>query len=305
MTPFWMFATGLLLLTALFITTPLWLRRRSTAAAATQDQLNLNLFQQRCAELEADLATGLLDATQYDAARRDLERELLHDVPAGVNTTVAPTPREPASRWLTVLAAAGAVPALAVGLYFIIGNPTLTAALPPAAATAQMPPLDVLAERLTERLQQTPDNLDGWLMLGQTQFALGRPAEALAALERAYALAPEQSEVMLAYAEALAANNHNSLAGRPTELIANVLAREPTNVTALWLNGMAAFQQQQFAAAINNWQQVLTQIDPAGEEAKSVQALIAEAQQELANEKTPSTPPASSIPPAAQSNSPQ
>ena len=139
-------------------------------------------------------------------------------------------------------------------------------------------PLEVLVQGLAERMEKNPDNLDGWLMLGRTYFAIGQAPKALEAVERAYRLAPEQTSVLIAYAEALAANSGNRLEGRPAELIRTVLAREPGNPSARWLDGMLAYQQERFGDAAETWQGILNELDPAGEEANQMRQMIAEAQ---------------------------
>ncbi len=181
-----------------------------------------------------------------------------------------------------------AVPAVAVLTYLQLGNPQIIPSLETAAVDGapgpatgpdgqQVPALDTLAQGLAERMEQNPDNLEGWLMLGRTYLALDQPAKALQAIERANQLAPDQVSVMLAYAEVLAANSGNSLAGRPAELIRTALEREPTNPSARWLNGMLAYQQERFAEAVGAWQTVLDELDPAGQEAQEMRQMIAEA----------------------------
>ena len=62
-----------------------------------------------------------------------------------------------------------------------------------------------MVERLAERLQQEPDNLEGWVMLGRSYFILKRYSEAAQAYANVMALAEEETPDLLAdYAEALA-----------------------------------------------------------------------------------------------------
>ena len=289
-------------LAAFFIALPLLRGTISnTNSPLGQGELNLQVFRRRLEELDGDLAAGLLDQGQFEAARHDLERELLSDLKgsgrsgdatgvgsAGTDSdaTVANRSAGPAP-WLTLLLVF-AVPAAAVLTYVQLGNPQIIPSLETAAidgapdpATGpdgqQGPALDTLAQGLAERMEQNPDNLEGWLMLGRTYFALEQPAKALQAIERANQLAPDQVAVMLAYAEALAANNGNSLVGRPAELVRTALEREPANPSARWLNGMLAFQQERFADAAGTWQTVLDELDPAAQEAQEMRQMIAEA----------------------------
>lgn len=287
---FWILAAGLAGLAVLFIIAPL-LRPEPTASGDTpadETAMNLALRREQLAELDQDLADGKLDQAQYEAARHDLERETLHDLdtatplPAG-RPLALPGPR------LTLAALAFAVPLGAVLLYLTIGNrdiiPQLEAgALAQAQAAGHgggaegMPPLDVLVARLEERMAQTPDDAEGWTMLGRTYFAMGDTANAEKALARAYALTPNESTLALAYAEVIAANHERSLEGRPAELIGAVLAAEPDNLNARWLSGMVAFQRGQYAGAATMWKPILPQIDPASEDATELKRLIAEAE---------------------------
>jgi cytochrome c-type biogenesis protein CcmH len=309
MTLFWTLAGGLLLLASLVVLWPLWPGRAkpTEAGAPSQNAINLELFRQQLAELDADLANGKLDPEQHQSARRELERELLHDV----GDSGATAPEHPKrGRWLLPVLAL-VLPALAVAIYQATGTPDIiprlaaTNTAPPTAGhgNGEMPPLDVLAERLAARLAQNPEDLEGWMMLGRTWFALGQPAQALKALEAAYALAPENLDVKLTYAEALAANNDNSLEGQPAQLISEVLAAEPDHTNARWLSGMLSFQRGQYTAAIQSWQRLLAQTDPNSRDAEDLRGLIEEARQRGGMVGGPAEPtkpkPAESAPTAA------
>ncbi|EIC19904.1 c-type cytochrome biogenesis protein CcmI [Thiorhodovibrio frisius] len=289
MTLFWTLAGAMLVLAAFFVLVPLWRARTAIAGQAdaakanvTQDAVNLGLFRQQLAELDVDLANGKIDAEQHQAARLELERELLHDLDdAGASSTEHAT----RGRWLLPLLAL-AIPALAVAFYQATGTPDIIPRLAQAGATqsipghggdGEMPPLDELANRLAARMEQNPGDIEGWVMLGRTYFALGNAPGALHALERAYALAPDDLDVKLTYAEALAANNNNNLEGQPAELISQVLAADPNHINARWLTGMLSFQRGQYSAAIQSWQRILDQTAPNSGDAEDLRGLIEEA----------------------------
>lgn len=288
MTLFWTLAGGLMLLAAFFVLLPLWRARTTHAdlakdAPPTQDAVNLGLFRQQLAELDVDLANGKIDPEQHQSARLELERELLHDLDdAGATATEHGT----RGRWLLPLLAL-AIPALALVLYQATGTPEIIPRLADAGAASQgipghggngeMPPLDELANRLAARMEQNPGDIEGWMMLGRTYFSLGEAPSALKALERAYALAPDDLDVKLTYAEALAANNKNQFEGQPAELISQVLAADPNHINARWLSGLLAFQRGQYSAAIQSWQRLLEQLDPNSSDAEDLRGLIEEA----------------------------
>lgn len=312
MTIFWILVAGLAGLALLFVIPPL-LSRREATAETNQDQLNLDVFRQQLVELDADMAAGKLEKGQYQDARQDLERELLHDV----KSQGAPAaPAAPGTAPITALILALALPAFAVGLYLAIGDsaiiprlervPGETAQAPGqgrgAADAQQAASLEIMVERLAARMEQNPDQLEGWLMLGRTYVALDQPAKGAAALERALALAPQNPEIMINLAQALATAANGQLGGRPAELIAGALVIEPKQATGRWLNGLVAYQAGNFPLAVQRWEALALELDAAGEDAAELRQFIADAREQ--GGLPPATIATSTTPPPAKVASP-
>jgi cytochrome c-type biogenesis protein CcmH len=74
----------------------------------------------------------------------------------------------------------------------------------PAAATAgqMLPDVNTMIERLAARLETTPEDLEGWRMLGWSYFNTGLYREAATAYAKAAALDPSSAELKLLYEEA-------------------------------------------------------------------------------------------------------
>ncbi|WP_089726405.1 c-type cytochrome biogenesis protein CcmI [Candidatus Thiosymbion oneisti] len=299
MTIFWLSAAALIGLALLFVVPPLLSRRDRSRDDPDRDEFALTLFHRQLQELDADLAAGALDRQQYQTARQDLERELLHDLEG--------TPTEPAAeagggRWTAVLLAV-LLPTVAVSLYLYLGNSDLIPRL--AAATAgpqapaahpgpqgEIPPLKVMVQRLGDKLERHPDNLEGWMMLGRTYFVMGQPQRALQALERAYDLAPDNPDVLVAYAEAIAANHGSALAGRPAELIQAALKIDPEHTGARWLEGLVSFQAARYDQAVEQWEALLATFDPESTEAAELTRYITQARSRPRPEQAPEQVPA-------------
>ncbi|MFZ1574339.1 MAG: c-type cytochrome biogenesis protein CcmI, partial [Chromatiaceae bacterium] len=309
MTIFWILVAGLAGLALLFVIPPLLARREATAEA-NQDQLNIDVFRQQLVELDADLEAGKLEKGQYQDARQDLERELLHDV-NGQGARSAPA--APGTAPVTALILALALPAFAVGLYLAIGDSAIIPRLERVAgATASAPDhgaggdqqaasLEIMVERLAARMEENPDQLEGWLMLGRTYVALEQPDKGAAALARALALAPQNPEVMINLAQALATAANGQLAGRPAELIAAALAIEPKHATGRWLNGLVAYQAGEFPLAVKRWEALALDLDAAGEDASELRQFIADAREQggLPPANTPTSPSVTPVAAAA------
>ncbi|ADC63103.1 c-type cytochrome biogenesis protein CcmI [Allochromatium vinosum] len=278
---FWILAGILLALSLVFVLAPL-VRPTPPDTAPGQDRLNLEVFQQRLKELDADLEGGFLDQAQYDAARRDLERELLYDLDGAETAATTEHSSSALSRWALALVLTIVVPAATVLAYLEIGRTDLidqrqTAAMADGANT-EAASLEELVQQLEKRLEQEPANIDGWMMLSRTYLAMGRLNAGAKAMERAYALAPNEVELKIAYAEVLGlADPNKSLLGRPAELIAEALAQEPTNSNARWFSGLVAFQRGQYQAARTTWQSILDELAPESEEADNLRKMMDEA----------------------------
>jgi len=277
---------GVMVAAALLFVLPPLLRRPRSAAPERSD-LNVVVHRTRLAELESERAAGALSDQQYEQARADLERELLIDL----QTPDGEPPMRTATRApRTAVALAVLIPVAALGLYYQLGGWRALEANPHAqlmaandagdtgTAGSEVPPIEELAAKLEARLQKEPDNVQGWTMLGRTYLYLKRFKDAGYAYGQAYALPGGDTPALLVdYAEALAMGNNDQLAGAPTHLIERALKAEPENPKGLWLAGMAAFQREDFAQAIAQWQHLDKITQPGSEDAKVLQGYIQQA----------------------------
>ena len=208
----------------------------------------------------------------------------------------APAPRatttKPSLRLLLTLAAC--VLAVAVAGYGWKGAWQQILQPTPASDYASQPismeQIAAMTEKLAERLQSRPDDLQGWTMLARAYSVLDRPAEASTAYARALSLHPDDAALLTDYADALASNNSGDLSGQPVQLLERALKLEPRQAKALYLLGTHAFNTRDYAKAIALWEQLLTVAALDSGIAEQVQAAIAEARQ-LAAMPTAATKP--------------
>lgn len=282
MTLLWVILAAMVLAALAFILPPLLGRGRDTGLG--REQINLAIYKERLAEIEADLKSGALSREQFRQSRQDLERQLLQDI-SGDKTPAHVTSHAPA-RW-----SAGVVvlslPLLAMSLYLKLGGGDLMmrwtqADGGTAGDVAQTPPgmpsIEQMVNGLAQRMKTTPNDLQGWVMLGRSYIVLKRYPDAVAAYAKAYSLQGDDPRILTDYAEALALANDNQLSGRPAELIQKALELRPSYAKALWLAGIVAVKEGNMASAVGRWQQLLVQLPKDSEEARMVQSAIAQAQ---------------------------
>lgn len=290
MTLFWIMAALMIVVTLALVLPPLL--KRDNAKVVMRDEINAAVYKDQVAELEADLKNGVLSPEQFEQGRRDLQRNLLEDVSqAGQEKASGQGPNK--SGRITAAVVALTVPVFAVGAYLQLGNPTQAlspqanapsaANMTDAEAVSQQALIEGMVGSLAARLESNPQNGEGWVMLGRSYGVLGRFAEASAAYAQAVSLLDEDPQLLADYAEAIALSDENQqLTGRPTELFEKALELDPDNSKALWLAGMAGFQQENFQAAINYWQRLSESMPEDEESAQTVRELLAEAKARVA-----------------------
>jgi cytochrome c-type biogenesis protein CcmH len=284
---FWIIC-ALLVLLALWFVLPAFLQPGEENKKDDRRAANLLVYQDQYQELEADLKNGLIAQEQYQQEKDELERRLLDDF--GETSDSVPASSPTSRKFGYGLAAA--IPIAAVALYFVVGNPK---GITPAAASSQSPApanqpgdmqqqMEANVNKLAQRLQQNPNDAQGWIMLGRSYIILERFSDAANAYQKAIALNDKDARVWADYAEALALANNRQLAGKPTEALARALQLEPQNQKALGLAGSAAYQAGDYQKAIEYWQKLLQLVPPGSEELRTISEQIAKAK-ELAGGK--------------------
>ena len=279
MTYFYLAAATLVVVALLLLLRPWWRSGRRVVSADFLPALNAAIHRDRLAELERDHLNGTLSAADLAEAREELQRQLLDDT-AAAEVVAADALGRRSGAVIAIL-----LPLLAVGLYALLGSP---AAVLPVAVQAQRATADMeqLAAKLAQKMEQNPDNPEGWAMLARSYKSLGRWDDA----ERAYArIGPQlekNAELLAEVAEMLVQKN-NGFDARSRELVQKALRLEPDNMLALFLGGGEAFDAGRYPAAVEYWAKLLPRLEPGSEDAQMVESSIAMARERSGGGKKP------------------
>lgn len=264
---------------------PLLRGKRNKAEEATEVRaLNVAILREQLAELEREHAAGQLAPEAYEKSRHEIERRVLEDA-AGESLHAEEGGRRP----LLAGALALAVPALMIGLYVVLGAPEAIT----GARQAQAPggdaghalgqqQIQAMVQRLAERLQDNPNDGNGWLMLAKSYGVMGRFPESAAAYGRAIALLPPDAQVLADFADTVAMAQGRSLQGEPERIVRDALTIDPNNIKALALSGTIAFERQDYRAAIEQWRKILPLVPEGSQAAVGIQGSIRDAENRLA-----------------------
>jgi cytochrome c-type biogenesis protein CcmH len=267
----------------LLVVRPLLARRSS--ADVERAGANLAILKDQLAELDADLAAGTLTEARHRESKAELERRVLAEVKAErAAAQGAAAPQNAGKR--TALVAALLVPLAAAGLYWQLGNrdvfdPQKMTAVTQAGEDHQVTPeqLEEMVGRVVKRLEQEPDNPQGWEILARSYYVMQRFPEAAQAYERLAKLAPGNADVLADWADALAMAQNRNLAGKPSEIIAQALAADPNHLKTLALAGTAAFDRKDYRQAVDLWERLLAKLPANSPMREPITASVAEARQ--------------------------
>lgn len=266
---FWLLAVLIGLIAVAGLALPWWWPAFAQRRTMRLRAANVAAYRTRLAEIEADLAAGVVPADGAEAARAELAARLLADVSAPAEAEPEPAAASSSAAPLVaiaVLLAFGAAWYAGAGTWRTQALIELSKTDPEAARQAS---LNASIARLRERVADRPDDAESWVWLARSYRTRGSEAEAAAAFARANELRGHQDpDLLVEEGEALAQTQGRSMAGAPAERFNQALALAPAHPQALWYAGIAAMQAGDNATAIARWEHLLQQ--PLAEDMRGV-----------------------------------
>ena len=255
---FWIVAAVLTALAVAMVLRPLLRPRAAETGAAAYAR---RVYADQVAEIERDLDRGVLTAAEAKAARAEVGRRLLATeredkapAPAAPPVSAAPAASPRAATALMLL-----LPAAALLFYLPLGRPDLPAQ--PLAARQDVPQVpeevQAAAASLARKLEQNPDDLQGWALLASTYAAMGRHQESADAFRRASALSQGDPELTGSFAEQLTMAGGGIVSPDARRVFEAVIATDPGNFRARYYLAVARQQAGDVKGAIDGWASML------------------------------------------------
>jgi len=237
---FWVSAFGLAALCAGFVLWPLWrgsdlrLERSASALAIFKDQL---------AEVDRDMARGLISDAEAVAARAEIKRRMLANDKDGDDRGAASS-----GGWL-LIALAALVPLGGAGVYTMVGTPGMPS-LPFDQRTEERQAsseLNDLISTLRQRLDEQPDGGEtrGWELLATTLMNQNRYDEAAEAWAQIVDRDDATSATWSQYAETLINVETGVVTPAAERAIEKALTLDETNPAATFYKAIALDQAGQ------------------------------------------------------------
>jgi len=251
-------------MTVVAIVAVIWpLARRAGAAPSGSD---VAVYRDQLAEIERDLAAGLVGKTEAEAARVEISRRLLAASEAAQATLPAVNAMSaPWRRRAVAVASLLALPVVAGGLYLFLGSPELASGQPVAqhnvAATPQS--IEGLVAEAEAHLARNAQDGRGWEILAPIYMRLGRYSDSVAAWRNTLRLLGDSAEREANLGEALTTEANDVVTADAKTAFIRAVTLDKTNVTARYYLGLAAEQDGQRDKAANIWRDLIAEA-PAG-----------------------------------------
>ncbi len=250
MLSFWILAAILSVITVLAVAWPLLRRAEAVGEGAThRAAADVAVYRERIAEIETEVARGLISAEEAEAARIEIARRLLasSSTEAQVDKSAAKVgSAERTSSERAFMIVACAIPAVALGFYTYLGSPALPGR-PVAERLAQAPgpgaDVEELIARVEARLRADPRDGQGWDVLAPVYLRLERYQEAADAFQRAIDTLGETTRRLSGLAESNVLANDGIVTETARKAYQRILELEPGRPEARF--GLALAKEQE------------------------------------------------------------
>jgi len=229
----------------------------SAQGGVSEDQTSLSVYRSQLAEVDADLARGIISPAEADAARIEIKRRILGSAKTRDDMREGRLP-------LPAMIVGGLVSlVLSIGLYLHLGSPSLPGK--PYSLTAEQEALskavvsefDAMMAKLESHLEANPDDVEGLKAMGWAQMRAGKPDKAIGALKRAVGLAPKDMQLQALFGETLVEAAGGKVSDEALKAFNRVLVANAKDPRALYYKGLRLSQTGEPKAALDLWIQLI------------------------------------------------
>jgi cytochrome c-type biogenesis protein CcmH len=260
------------LMTAAAIFAVLWPLGRRTRTQS--DGSEATVYKDQLAEIDRDVAAGLIGPPEAEAARVEIGRRLLAAADHQRDPPIASNIR--LRRTVAILALVG-LPIVAVALYLPLGSPRLGDF--PLVERTRVPdatqPLDNLVAQVEAHLEKNPTDGRGWNVLAPVLAKLGRYDDAVRAYRNSITYNGESAARRADLGEALAGAAGGVVTSEAKGEFERAVALNADEAKASYFLGLAAEQDGRNADAASIWRAMLAKAPPDAPWRPLVQAALA------------------------------
>ncbi|WP_342151014.1 c-type cytochrome biogenesis protein CcmI [Methylorubrum sp. SB2] len=207
-------------------------RRRRQEAAGAELSTEAGFYEDQLAEIERDLARGLIAPAEAEAARTEAARRLLRASreESAAKSTVAPL-AEPHLRQRRAASAfaLSTIPLVALVVYGLYGSPNLPSQTEADRSASRAGAQDMMTAigQIEARLASHPDDVRGWSVLAPVYMRLGRYDDAARAYASVVRLKGEDASALSDWGEALVVAAEGAVSPEARKVLNRAVAADP------------------------------------------------------------------------------
>jgi cytochrome c-type biogenesis protein CcmH len=230
-------------------------KSRPATAGAARSAFDLAVYRDQLAELDRDAESGLIGKAEADAARNEISRRILAAETAAAKEMAQDRPIPVWLSFGTILA----VPAVALGVYLVVGRPELPAQPLEARLERAVENQDMVAMvRSVERhLEANPDDAKGWSVLAPIYSRMGRYVDSANAYRQIMRIEGPSPGLLTDLGETLVVAKQGIVEADAVQLFEAAVKADPKQMKARFFLAMAKNQEGKTQDAIAMWQAML------------------------------------------------
>ena len=248
------------LLCAIVLLALAWPLAKLRAASLSRSRQELAVLRDRLTETQREVEQGLLSPEEAKSVEVEISRQILNLVADRESRDKEAGAAAPGISRKLPFALIALVPAGALALYALLGSPgepgqPFAGEQASGGAVAQHDAADLgnSMTKLAERLKESPEDIDGWILLARSYAATGQYQAAVDAFGNALKLAPDNLELRGTYGETLVTAMGGIVTPEALEHFTAINKAVPGDKRSRYYLGLAAAQSGRGREALDVW----------------------------------------------------
>ena len=284
----------LTLVALLFVVVPFFKRERIQRLDHNANSELIRITHQRLDELKADLDNQRIDAQMFDESVNEQKRRLLNEL------SPEKALNSKGNNRIFALTGAGFLIVLTAIFYGYTGSQQQIKGWHDAMANLKsygeravmqdgepLTPneLQAFALALRTKLDQSGDDEVAWMLLGRVAMSLNEFDMAMQSFDKVLKMNPDNKQVLISYSQVLLMEGSDANMSRAATMLSRVLKAEPTNIDAISLLALIAYERKDWLQAKTAFEVLLASMQQNDPRYSMIAERIAEIDAHLNNEQ--------------------
>lgn len=284
----------LTLVALLFVVVPFFKRERIQRLDHNANSELIRIYHQRLDELKTDLDNQRIDAQMHDESVIEQKRRLLNEL------SPEKALNSKGNNRIFALTGAGFLIVLTAIFYGYTGSQQQIKGWHDAMANLKsygeravmqdgepLTPneLQAFALALRTKLDQSGDDEVAWMLLGRVAMSLNEFDMAMQSFDKVLKMNPDNKQVLISYSQVLLMEGSDANMSRAATMLSKVLKAEPTNIDAISLLALIAYERKDWLQAKTAFEVLLASMQQNDPRYSMIAERIAEIDAHLNNQQ--------------------